>query len=200
MIWRFPVTVESSEDGDFTYHLVTVALITMLELWLGIIVACIPTLAPLVNRHVKPVVVEIVKSVRRCTTLRKSYGANTNEIDSSAHKLVTIGGSNGRQERFKTARSNYSEIPDDGSQEIVSDSKGHSVHQGDSPRLVPNDLEAGRPDLYMDPNTFPHYGQSRALTTTNIVSEPRTALKTRNDQIPQGQIHVQRIISTSQNS
>lgn len=197
MIWRFPVTVQSSKDGDFTYHLVTVALITMLELWLGIIVACVPTLAPLVNRHIKPAVVGVVnKCVRHRTTRRSPYGADKKESDRDAHKLVAIRGSSGRAEVNKTVRS-YSDLPDDSSQEIFT-AKGHIVHYGDRPSHLPIDLEAGRTGSYLNSNMSPHYGQSRTMITINIVSEPRTTLETRNDQVPQGQIHVERMISTSQ--
>jgi hypothetical protein len=47
MCWRIDVTVESTKpDYDFYFRLPTLALIVMLELWLSIVVACVPTLAP----------------------------------------------------------------------------------------------------------------------------------------------------------
>ncbi|KAI1662061.1 integral membrane protein [Daldinia decipiens] len=47
MIWRITETVQTRADPDFTLHLGLIGLISFFELWIGIIVACIPTLAPL---------------------------------------------------------------------------------------------------------------------------------------------------------
>lgn len=44
MCWRLVVTVQSTSlTYDFYFHLSTLALIVMLELWLSIIVSCVPT-------------------------------------------------------------------------------------------------------------------------------------------------------------
>ncbi|KND86233.1 hypothetical protein TOPH_09134 [Tolypocladium ophioglossoides CBS 100239] len=54
MAWRLQFTIVSSSDPDFVFNFITITLISFLELWLGVIVACIPTLAPLIKIYVKP--------------------------------------------------------------------------------------------------------------------------------------------------
>lgn len=61
MIWRLYFTVTSRNDPDFVYNLYYVGLISFMELWLGVIVACIPTLAPLAKRYIRPTVSKITQ-------------------------------------------------------------------------------------------------------------------------------------------
>lgn len=56
MCWRLQATTVSLKDPDFTYHFSDIGLISCLELWLGIIVNCMPTLGPLVIVYVKPAI------------------------------------------------------------------------------------------------------------------------------------------------
>lgn len=60
MCWRIAVTVQVMGDLDFTLSLATIAVISMLELWLGIICACMPTLSPLLNVYVTPALKRLV--------------------------------------------------------------------------------------------------------------------------------------------
>ncbi|ORY67016.1 uncharacterized protein BCR38DRAFT_407036 [Pseudomassariella vexata] len=60
MCWRLEATVQSSKNPDFTFTLANIGLISMLELWLGIICACIPTLTPLLKTYVNPALKKIV--------------------------------------------------------------------------------------------------------------------------------------------
>ncbi|TAQ86931.1 hypothetical protein B7494_g4738 [Chlorociboria aeruginascens] len=61
MIWRIYDLVTTANE-DFVYHMPTLALTTTLELWLCIIIACIPTLAPIFKTYVTPVVTKIMAS------------------------------------------------------------------------------------------------------------------------------------------
>ncbi|KAI1758643.1 hypothetical protein GGR53DRAFT_516390 [Hypoxylon sp. FL1150] len=54
MIWRITATIQTRADPDFTLHLGLIGLISFFELWFGIIVACIPTLAPLFRTYGGP--------------------------------------------------------------------------------------------------------------------------------------------------
>ena len=54
MAWRIQSTVARATDLDWNYNLYTTALQSQLELWLGIIAANLPTLAPLISRFIKP--------------------------------------------------------------------------------------------------------------------------------------------------
>ncbi|KAI1436362.1 hypothetical protein GGR50DRAFT_651944 [Xylaria sp. CBS 124048] len=47
MLYRIAITVKVRDDPDFTAHLAVIGLVTGLEVWFGIVIACIPTLAPL---------------------------------------------------------------------------------------------------------------------------------------------------------
>lgn len=52
MCWRLEATLKSIDDPDFSVTLSQVALPALLELWLGIICACMPTLNPLFRTYV----------------------------------------------------------------------------------------------------------------------------------------------------
>ncbi|KAI3554723.1 hypothetical protein CaCOL14_000168 [Colletotrichum acutatum] len=56
MIWRLVNTVTTIGDLDFVYNLHDIGLVSLLELWIGIIIACLPTLGPLFKTYVKPAV------------------------------------------------------------------------------------------------------------------------------------------------
>jgi hypothetical protein len=96
MAWRLRFTIVANSDPDFVYNLFSIGLISFLELWLGIIVACIPTLAPLLKTYVKPMVSKIsVRSERSRVRLQ--------EIPST---VVSSQGSRGTRKASKI----YSEI------------------------------------------------------------------------------------------
>lgn len=59
MCWRLAATKDSITHPDASYHTTDIALISLLELWLGMIVASIPTLAPLLQKYVKPVITKV---------------------------------------------------------------------------------------------------------------------------------------------
>lgn len=73
MAWRIPVTIASTKNLDFVFGFWEVALVSFLELWLGLIVACLPTLAPLSNKYIKPY-------IARLTQRASSKGATFDEI------------------------------------------------------------------------------------------------------------------------
>lgn len=54
MAWRIQATYMSVYNPDFVYTLATIGLISGLELWLGIFVACMPTIPPVVQSYVRP--------------------------------------------------------------------------------------------------------------------------------------------------
>ena len=54
MIWRLIFTVQIANSLDWTYDLYTTALMSCLEVWLGIIAASLPTLAPLGSQFISP--------------------------------------------------------------------------------------------------------------------------------------------------
>lgn len=70
MIWRIVDTDKSLQDPDFFRHLPTLSIISNLELWLGVIVICIPTLGPLFHTYIKPVFayLNIIQSVPTMST------------------------------------------------------------------------------------------------------------------------------------
>ncbi|KAI1203455.1 hypothetical protein F5X97DRAFT_330143 [Nemania serpens] len=54
VFWRLVVTQQTRESADWTATLCLVGIIASLEVYLGIIAICIPTLGPLFNAYVKP--------------------------------------------------------------------------------------------------------------------------------------------------
>jgi hypothetical protein len=61
MIWRIYdlVTSANNPQNDFVRHLPTLALTTTLELWICIIIACVPTIGPIVRTHLKPIITKL---------------------------------------------------------------------------------------------------------------------------------------------
>ena len=55
MAWRIQATYVTANNPDFAYTLATIGLISGLELWLGIAVACMPTIPPVMQAYVRPV-------------------------------------------------------------------------------------------------------------------------------------------------
>ncbi|RYP65455.1 hypothetical protein DL769_006310 [Monosporascus sp. CRB-8-3] len=49
MLYRIILTINVRGDPDFTKHLALIGLVSGFEVWFGIIIACLPTLAPLVR-------------------------------------------------------------------------------------------------------------------------------------------------------
>lgn len=93
MIWRIHDLVSSRDDpiGDFIAGMPTLALSTMLELWLCIIIACIPTLAPILKTYITPQVTKIFPS-------RSSSGGRSNNLRS----VLTFGRMGGRPRNIYT--------------------------------------------------------------------------------------------------
>ena len=54
MAWRNYLQVQPINKTDYVYAAGIIGLPNFLELWLGIIVACLPTLTPLYSRYLKP--------------------------------------------------------------------------------------------------------------------------------------------------
>jgi hypothetical protein len=54
MAWRIQVTVLAVSQTDFVYGLGNIGLAALLEVWLGIVAACIPVLTPLIVKIFGP--------------------------------------------------------------------------------------------------------------------------------------------------
>ena len=59
MGWRVQISVQSNTQTDFVYGLNKIAIVTLLEVWLGITVACLPTITPLFSRYLRPLLSRI---------------------------------------------------------------------------------------------------------------------------------------------
>lgn len=79
MAWRLQFTIATLHDPDFVFNLYDIGLISLLELWLGVIAACIPTLGPLLKSYVKPVLTKLTSPSDRAT---RSQSANASKVDS----------------------------------------------------------------------------------------------------------------------
>lgn len=73
MGWRIAAAARTRSNPDYTYNFPLTAVLSFCELWLGIIVACIPTLAPLLNAYIKPALRKVKSSF--ATTNKSSHGS-----------------------------------------------------------------------------------------------------------------------------
>ncbi|KAI0380262.1 integral membrane protein [Hypomontagnella monticulosa] len=106
MGWRVAAAAQTRSNPDYTYNFPLTAVLSLCELWLGIIVACIPTLAPLLNAYIKPALGRLTSSLT---------GGSRREHDSEA-KSVSLGTVNNSRRGGA-----YSEL-EDGSQERIFES------------------------------------------------------------------------------
>ncbi|KAI9643578.1 hypothetical protein NHQ30_008199 [Ciborinia camelliae] len=107
MIWRIHDLITTA-GGDFVFHMPTLALTTTLELWLCIIIACIPTLAPILKTYIMPIVTKLSGS-------RSSAGVRSTPLS-----IVTFGRLGGRK------RNNYTTMTY-GSQDPISENAGAGI-------------------------------------------------------------------------
>ena len=84
MAWRNYLQVQPINKTDYVYAAGIIGLPNFLELWLGLIVACLPTLTPLYSRYLKPVY----------STMRGDSYTNDSEYDQP--------GSGGQKEERQT--------------------------------------------------------------------------------------------------
>ncbi|KDN63677.1 putative integral membrane protein [Colletotrichum sublineola] len=79
MIWRLYNTLTTIGDPDFVFILHDIGLVSLLELWIGIIAACLPTLGPLFKTYVKP-------AVSKLTNPSTDKGSvQLNDVSNSGH-------------------------------------------------------------------------------------------------------------------
>jgi hypothetical protein len=64
MAWRIQVTVLAVSQADFVFGLGNIGLAALLEVWLGIIVACIPVLTPLIVKFLGPAWAKVAQPPR----------------------------------------------------------------------------------------------------------------------------------------
>ena len=68
MSWRIRLSTGSTTRTDFAYYLGNESLIFSLEVWLGIIIACLPTLGPIVGKYLKPLSSRLTDLFKKRTT------------------------------------------------------------------------------------------------------------------------------------
>ncbi|KAM7195881.1 hypothetical protein V8F33_006530 [Rhypophila sp. PSN 637] len=109
MFYRIYVTVNSNPDGIVA--LADVGVLSIVEVWLGIVVACVPTTAPFFRTYVGPAI------SRASESLFGSYGvSNKSKENSNSQRVNTIGGSglaggaNHKTDKGRWLRSSYTEI------------------------------------------------------------------------------------------
>ena len=54
MAWRLQITILATTQADFVWGLANIGLAALLEVWLGIVAACIPVLTPLIVKFLGP--------------------------------------------------------------------------------------------------------------------------------------------------
>lgn len=100
MLWRLSVTQRTRNSPDWTATLCEVGVIGVLEVHIGILAVCIPTLGPLFNAYVKPMF----------NRLGLMKTANTGSKNSGKKSfLETIGGTGSSKKR---THKSYTEFND----------------------------------------------------------------------------------------
>lgn len=104
MAYRITRTVGGSVNPDPMLAMAEIGLLSNLELWIGIIVACMPTLAPVLRTYVQPSLVRISRK------LYGSWSTSPSQDDKTPRSpLRTIGGS-GAPHSFVKNHKNYSQV------------------------------------------------------------------------------------------
>lgn len=135
MAWRIQATYVSEHDPDFVYSLATIGLISGLELWLGIIVACMPTIPPVLQTYVRP-------AFQRLTSYYNSRRSLKREERSSSHKPVP-------SDEFQLNRSSRETLPR-GHRVGASSLSTEASSFGRGANFVPvQDSVAGMPGIYV---------------------------------------------------
>lgn len=113
MIWRLVSTAKPDPNPDLVYDAYLLALQSHLELWLGILAANLPSLAPLFNRF---------KTIPWSKYLPKIGSGNSRSDSNSSSlriKLKTFGGSSGRPVPKQPNHSEFGILDDQNSEERV---------------------------------------------------------------------------------
>lgn len=75
--WRIKITSDALVQSDFVYGLYQVGLVSLLELWVGILAACLPTVAPLFLKYFGPIVSKFRSSSNKYKPRLPNEGVNT---------------------------------------------------------------------------------------------------------------------------
>lgn len=138
MIWRIYDLVSTAKDpnADFVHHLPILALTTTLELWLCIIIACIPTIGPIIKAHVKPLVSKL------------SGGSSADGLGGTPLQIITFG--RGRFSRPRRDHGGYTDVL--GSQDpITEDVEANPT----TPSPTAQELRTIRKDTVLNSQTSP---------------------------------------------
>lgn len=82
MGWRIQITVT---EKDFVFGLGNKGLASLIELWLSIVVACLPTIVPLFSKYLKPFALKI-RGVPEKPTMRRQLKEAQHTIGSSGSR------------------------------------------------------------------------------------------------------------------
>lgn len=93
MGWRIKITVESTTQTDFVYGLGNIGVVTLFELWIGILVACLPTLAPFYSKYLAPTVSKLREKSSRHISQR--------QLKEARHTIGSTGGPGLKKKNFK---------------------------------------------------------------------------------------------------
>jgi hypothetical protein len=92
MTWRIYTTVQSKKEIDWNYGLYITALQSQMELWLGIIAANLPTLAPLSSQLLVPKIKSYFNSTRSSSKQRSTQVSTQRSASGRMLSRVVGGG------------------------------------------------------------------------------------------------------------
>ncbi|KAI1490704.1 hypothetical protein F5X96DRAFT_634721 [Biscogniauxia mediterranea] len=99
MCWRASTAVHTRSSPDYTYNFPLTVIISFFELWLGIMAACIPTLAPLFRNYIEPMLEQLkfsisssLRGTEDIVLIRVSNNSHTagryNQLDETEYKSL----------------------------------------------------------------------------------------------------------------
>lgn len=92
MGWRIKITVESTTQTDFVYGLGNIGVVTLFELWIGVLVACLPTLAPFYSKYLAPTVSKLREKSSKHTSQK--------QLKEARHTIGSAGGPGFKKKNF----------------------------------------------------------------------------------------------------
>ncbi|KAF2458351.1 hypothetical protein BDY21DRAFT_342242 [Lineolata rhizophorae] len=117
MAWRIQSTVAASNQPDWNIALYTTALQSHLEVWLGIIAANLPTLAPLFSRFIKPTMKSYFNNFKWSSNNGGGSGGDGGKQYRNSHNMAIrtfgSGGPDLKAERFNRLAGSSGDFSDD---------------------------------------------------------------------------------------
>lgn len=90
MCWRASAAHHTRSSPDYTYNFPVTVIISFFELWLGVMTACIPTLAPLFRAYIEPVIHKMRSSLASSGGIKDAALTNINDENNVEGRYIEL--------------------------------------------------------------------------------------------------------------